>query len=52
MEYDRTTARIMEGKPGRPRRRWEDNMNTVLLEMGWESILWMEFDLSYFVMNE
>jgi hypothetical protein len=38
----RNAYRIMEGKPegktllGRPRRRWEDNMNMDLREIGWD----------------
>jgi hypothetical protein len=40
--------RVLRGKPegkrplGRPRRRWEDNINIDLQEMGCESMEWID----------
>jgi hypothetical protein len=40
--------RILVGRPegrrppGRPRRRWEDNIKTVLREVGWGGMNWIE----------
>jgi hypothetical protein len=40
--------RILEGKPegkgpfGRPRRRWMDNIEMVLREVGWDAMDWID----------
>jgi hypothetical protein len=40
------------GKPegkillGKPRRRWVDNIEMVLREIGWGGLVWIGFDLS------
>ena len=45
---DREVHRVLVGKPegkrplGRPRRRWEDNINMDLQEVGWVRGDWME----------
>jgi hypothetical protein len=39
--------KILIGKPGRkrpfgrPRRRWKDNINTDVREIGWEGVIWI-----------
>jgi hypothetical protein len=39
----RVLAKKPEGKPlGRPRRRWEDNIQMALQEVGWDSINWID----------
>jgi hypothetical protein len=48
MEQGRGVYRILVGKPeerrplGRPRRRWENNMRMDFLEVGCESLDWIE----------
>jgi hypothetical protein len=48
MGEDRGVHRVLVGKPeekrplGRPRRRWEDNINMDLQEVGGSSEDWME----------
>jgi hypothetical protein len=41
---DRVLVGRPEGRrpPGRSRRRWEDNINTALQEVGWGSIDWID----------
>jgi hypothetical protein len=31
-----------KGLPGRPRRRWEDNIKMDLQEVGWEGMVWID----------
>jgi hypothetical protein len=44
----RNAYRILVGKPegnrplGRPRRRWEDNINMDLREIGWSGMDWID----------
>jgi hypothetical protein len=48
MGETRNAYRILEGKPkgrrtvGRPRRRWMDNINMYLREIGWDGLEWIE----------
>jgi hypothetical protein len=48
MGKDRGVQRVLVGKPeekrplGRPRHRWEDNINMDLQEVGWGRRDWME----------
>jgi hypothetical protein len=30
-----------KGPPGRPKRRWEDNIRMDLGEIGWEGVVWI-----------
>jgi hypothetical protein len=47
MEEKINAYRLLVGKPegkrplGKPRRRWVDNIKTVLLEIGWGSVDWI-----------
>jgi len=47
MEEMRNAYNILVGKSegkrrlGRPRRRWEDNIRIVLMELGWEGVDWI-----------
>jgi hypothetical protein len=48
MGEKRNAYRILVGKPegkrllGRPRRRWVDNINIDLREIGWDGIDWID----------
>jgi hypothetical protein len=48
MEEKRNAYNILAGKPegktplGRPRRRWVDNIQMDLREIGWDGVDWME----------
>jgi hypothetical protein len=48
----RNACRIMVGKPegkrplGRPRRRWEDNNEIDLREIGWTGLIWLRIGTS------
>jgi hypothetical protein len=48
MGRKRDAYRVLMGKSegkrqlGRPRRRWEDNIKIVLLEVGWEDVDWID----------
>jgi hypothetical protein len=45
---ERNTCRIMMGKPerkkplGRPRRRWVDNIEIDLRDIGWDGMDWID----------
>jgi hypothetical protein len=51
MRTNRNAYRIMVGKPegkrplGRPRCRWEDNINIDLRQTGWGGMGWMDLAL-------
>jgi hypothetical protein len=48
MGEKRNTYRILVGKPegkrqiGRPRHRWEDNIEMDLIEIGWSDVGWID----------
>jgi hypothetical protein len=48
MGETRNAYRILVGKPegkrplGRPRRRWMDNINIYLRELGWDGVDWID----------
>ena len=47
MEERKSAYRVLVGKPvgrrllGRPKRRWADNINVDLMEVGWEGEDWV-----------
>jgi hypothetical protein len=48
MGEKRVACRILVGRPegrrppGRPRRRWEDNIKMDLQEVGWDGVSWID----------